>query len=277
MTIDGITMYKAAWSRTIAKLETDLPTWKVQIDGWGQLAAVEARKTGRRWSNDEAFQGFVMSVLSNNTKWDRVEKVRSELRELFCGYSLEGYAALDPTEVDKRLVPWFENRKAGSTTLRARLKDLISAAKKLVARSVPHGSVEDYVAYLFRKSGRDPKQLALTISTGPEKLNGFGPPLAAEALKNLGYDVAKPDRHMNRALGALGWVRFPKWGDGDQLRFAAPKPRLAELLEVMRVVEEWANAVGERVTLVDNAVWLICADSGLHLPNREIRDLLGGP
>ena len=41
--------------------------------------------------------------------------------------------------------------------------------------------------------------------------------------------------------------------------------------------KQFAAQVQERVALVDNAIWLLCADSGLHLTNREIQDSIGGP
>ena len=66
-------------------------------------------------------------------------------------------------------------------------------------------------------------------------------------------------------------------GAGDQLRYAAPSPKRAELEAVLSVMEKFAAEVHERVALVDNAIWLLCADSGLHLTNRDILDSIGGP
>ena len=79
MTTEGKKKYESAWSRVQERLAAGLPSWRERIDGWGQLAAVEARESGRRWSDDEVFQGIVLSVLSNNTNWERVERVRPEL------------------------------------------------------------------------------------------------------------------------------------------------------------------------------------------------------
>ena len=38
----------------------------------------------------------------------------------------------------------------------------------------------------------------------------------------------------------------------------------------MEVVEALSKEVGEVVTFVDNAIWLLCAKSGLHLTNEEL-------
>lgn len=265
------------WLRTQARLNRALPDWRGRIVGWGQLAAIEARSKGTQSTDDEVFRAIVLSVLSNNTNWERVERVRQQLEEVFSGYSLAKYAALRTSEVDTRIVPWFEERRAGSMTLRQRLRDLVSAAKKLIARAATHASVDDYLGHLLAQNDRDPKRLALALSSGPTKLDGLGPALAAEALKNIGYDVAKPDRHVNRAAAMFGWVQFRKWGSGDRTRFAAPVATPSETLAVMTAMENCANSIGDRVALLDNAVWLLCATSGLHLTNQELQtDIASG-
>lgn len=56
----------------------------------------------------------------------------------------------------------------------------------------------------------DPKQVSLSLGLPRNryKLPSFGVALAAEAMKNLGFDVAKPDRHILRAAGLFGLVGF---------------------------------------------------------------------
>lgn len=273
--LTGMTSFSAAWDRLCRRLDAGLPDWKGRIESWGQVRAVEARARGEALSDELVFRGIVLSVLSNNTNWERVECVRGELDALFDGYRPTSYAILSPEDIDGRFLPWFKARRAGSMTLRARLKDLIVAANKLLQRARPHGSLDSYLASLFTEAGRDPKQLTFVLAAGANKLDGIGPALAAEALKNIGYDVAKPDRHVNRAVGSLGWVRFAKWGAGDPLRYAAPEPKRAELEAVLMVMEQFATKVGERIALVDNAMWLLCAASGLHLTNAEVQDCIG--
>lgn len=262
---------KTIWLRTQARLNRDLPDWQDRIVGWGQLAAIEARSQGTPSTDDEVFRAIVMSVLSNNTNWERVERVRQQLEEVFSGFSLVNYAALGPDDVATRIVPWFEERHAGSMTLRQRLQDLVIAAKKLIDRAAHHSSVDAYLGHLLVQNDRDPKRLALALSSGPAKLNGLGPALAAEALKNIGFDVAKPDRHVNRAAAMFGWVHFRTWSDGDRGRFAAPVATPGETLAVMTAMEKCATAIGDRVALVDNAVWLLCATSGLHMTNHQLQ------
>ena len=43
----------------------------------------------------------------------------------------------------------------------------------------------------------------------------------------------------------------------------------------MAQVEQIANAAGQRVALVDNAIWMLGAKSGLHLTNAQLTQLAG--
>lgn len=99
---------------------------------------------------------------------------------------------------------------------------------------------------------------------------GLGIPLAAEFLKNAGFDPCKPDRHINRAIGSFGVVKFKSWKNS---RFTSPNARVAEVLEVMRVVRLLAVQIGRQTVDADNAIWILCAKSGVHLQNEELAEL----
>ena len=156
-------------------------------------------------------------------------------------------------------------------SLRGGLVHLARAARILLRHSKRHGSAEDYFTSLVHECEDDPKQAAMRLgSPGEHKLPSLGVALAAEALKNLGIDVAKPDRHMMRAVGSFGLVRFNRWKPADG-RWVAPKsPSGKELLEVMTVAEQVAIAAERPVVFVDNAVWLLCARDEVHLTNAEL-------
>ena len=112
--------------------------------------------------------------------------------------------------------------------------------------------------------------LALAKDGGGDKLKGLGPALAAEAMKNIGFDVAKPDRHVNRAVASFEWMTFRKWEPNKpREEFGAPIPTPTECLCAMTLVESIATQADQRVAFVDNAIWLLGADGGLHVTNRE--------
>ena len=262
----------ALWNNIESHLDSRLPAWQGRVHALGQVAAVEARSAGRTWHDDEVFKALLMAVLSANTVWSKVEAVEAELAEPFCGFSLEWYAERSKAEIGDRVMPWFKNRTAGSNTLERGLASLVGTAGILLEYSRRHGTADGYFTSLLDRCDGDPKQAALRLGSSREdKLPAFGVPLAAEALKNLGFDVAKPDRHIMKAIGLFGLVRQPPDSTSRE-----------RLLAAMAAVEHIANAEGKRVAFVDNAIWLLCAKNELALTDQELAaiahksDLPGG-
>ena len=254
------------WSSIESRLDSSYPQWRERIEGLGQVKAVKKRISGVTWSDEEVFEASLMSLLSSNIDWSKIEKIRLGLRDLFLGFNLEAYAALQDTKIENDFIPWFKNRKASSPWRERDLLYLRNTAHKLLEHSRMHGSAEHYFTSLTYECGNDPKQMALQLGRigGKYKLEGFGVPLAAEMLKNLGFDVAKPDRHIRRAVESFGLVSF--WTSDGQSE--------SELFQTMTVVEDIASAAGRYISFVDNAIWLLCAESGPHLTNEELRKLV---
>ena len=241
--IEHATMsYRVLWSNIEACLDLRHVHWQKRVEEFGQVRAVQERSGGRVWSDDQVFKAILLAVLSSNTVWSKVEAVLADLSELFDNFSLETYAGHSDTEIVNRFVPWFIGRKAGSMSLRRGLVNLTRTARILLRHSKRHGSADDYFTSLVHQCDDDPKHVALRLGgQGEHKLPSIGVALAAEALKNLGFDVAKPDRHMMRAMGSFGLVRFNRWKPTDG-RWGSPKsPSAKKLLEVMTVAEQLAH------------------------------------
>lgn len=260
------------WDRITRRLTTFQPTWRARIAEFGQADAVERRLNGGRWSDNEVFEGIVLGLLSNSVDWAKIQAVRPKLSGLFLGFSPAEYRKLDDTSVG-RLVTWFSDHNATLPYNGKSLDRLRQAAAQLCAYSRKHGSLEQFLDNLFRANGADAKRLAVALGGvgSAHKLAGLGIPLVAESLKNIGYDLAKPDRHINRAAVCLGMIEFPRWRD----RLARNTPMLsqAELLSVMEAMEAFSREVGQLVTFVDNAVWLLCAKSGMWMSNSGLIEL----
>ena len=260
------------WGHIKSRLNSSLPQWEEHIDRFGQVAAIEERIAGKTWNDDKVFEGLLMAVLSSGIDWSKNEKIRHELKGVFCGFSLEEYAALPDTRIANYIVPWFKERKVGSPWLKGNLVNLTHTARKLAEYSKIHGTAERYFTSLMHQCDDDPKQVALCIGQSNKyKLPSFGVPLAAEALKNLGFDVAKPDRHILRAMGAFGLVRFNRWSDRSKNKPPTNYTK-SELYKTMTFVEEIAVNAGKHAGFVDNAIWLLCAKSGLGLSNAELTE-----
>ena len=231
---------------------------------------------GRIWSDDDVFEALLLAVLSSNTDWSKIERVRAELRDLFSEFSLKSYAELTDTRIGDRFLPWFKSRKAASMTLGQDLVNLIDGARILLKYSRTHGAADDYFTSLMQRCDGDPKLAALRLGCqGAYKLPSLGVPLAAETLKNLDFDVAKPDRHILLATGSFGLVHFGRWTDSEEWRNgrSTPVPTTRRQRVAMTAVQDIAEAANERVVLVDNAIWLLCARSGLHLTNLQLAQM----
>lgn len=261
------------WQNIQRRLDNSPLAWRERIAGFGQMAARDRRASGRTWTDQEVFEALVLAVLSSNADWSKVESVLPELSTLFHRFDPADYATLSDTHVETEFVPWFVARKAGSMTLKRNLVYLIQAARKLERYSRTHGSADSYFTAIVHRSQGDPKRAALLLGSDPSyKLPSIGVPLAAETLRNLGYDVAKPDRHIMRAVGCFGLADFGVWSADESLRSGtkAPNPSCARQMAAMTAVEELAHNVQEQVILVDTAIWLLCAKSGLNLSNADL-------
>jgi thermostable 8-oxoguanine DNA glycosylase len=87
-------------------------------------------------------------------------------------------------------------------------------------------------------------------------------------MKNIGFDVAKPDRHINRAMGCFNLVHFANWCDHAGTK--PPQATEGEMINVMQTMQQCANEVNILVTFLDNAIWLLCARSGLYFTNAAL-------
>lgn len=263
------------WNRIENRLTTDMPQWREEVQDLGQVPAVQERATGRRWTDNEVFKGLILAVLSNNTDWAKVKRIIPELSSVFHGFCLREYASLTPADIGLRFIPWFKERRAGSQSLGSGLKYAIDAARRLLELKAKYGSLDRYFGDLHQERKGDAILVAhaLGSTSSVHKLPGLRIPLAAEFLKNIGFDVAKPDRHMNRAAGCFGWVQFHNWPDRNSTK--QPRVNESEILQVMRAAAEFASDLGQLVCFVDNSVWLLCAKSGLYLSNRALCALSG--
>jgi 3-methyladenine DNA glycosylase Tag len=207
--------YEVLWERITHELSGGIPDWKQRIKRMNQVEAVEARQRGNRWSDDQEFKALVLSVLSNSTDWAKVEKVLPDLDSVFSKFRLAEFAGRGQNDI-MELYAWFTERRAGSITLRKDLMRLRDAARFLIKIAERTNSLDQYFESLvLRKRDLPSVAVALGSTSSPSKLLGLRIPLAAEFLKNIGYDVSKPDRHINRAVGSFGWVEFRKWSNRE--------------------------------------------------------------
>lgn len=246
--------------------------WRERVVGLDQLSKATKRIDGILFSDADVFEALLKSVLSNSTDWSRVKRIEEELSDLFFGFSLDAYAQADSHYVDNKLIPRFRSVKAGSMTLAADLKRLTDAARLLSNHAKKSGSADHFFDCVIGEANGDLIHAVELLGTPASqyKIPGMGIPLAAETMKNLGYEVAKPDRHICRAVACWQLVSFrdKQWSArGD---FGAPQSKPSELIETMQTIESLAIANSLTPSFVDQAIWLLCAKSGCHVTNEEL-------
>lgn len=220
--------------------------------------------------NTTIFRAFAIAAISGNARWDRIAAVLEDLVEPFQDFSPARFAVLSDRDLDHDIVPWFRARRAGSARLRNVLGRLRETACILAGDT--EGNAWKLLEKVHVQARGSPEEMALLLGTGSKfKLPGFGIALAAEALRLLGYDVCKPDRHVTRAIGAWGVVHFRTWPTGD---FSAPQARPAELLATMLAVRALATANTVGVSYATSAIWLAGSVSGSRLKNDEFRQMV---
>lgn len=261
------------WAAMTARLDAWDPEWQKKINALGQIESLEKRRSGEEFTNNDVLEGIVKAVLSNSTDWSRVQRVLPELRNQFFNFDLAKYANATTDDIG-RIVAWFQSHKAGSMTLRQDLIRLISTAKKLSTHATAEGTSADHYFSKVLQSANGDVALATRMLgdeniAGGFKLPGLGIPLAAEAMKNIGYDVAKPDRHICRALACFGLLTFKNWKDQSGTK-SPTSVSAQELFRTMRVMEYFAWSIDQPVSYVDQVLWLLCAKQGPHASNDEL-------
>lgn len=264
----------ALWRRLTVRLNRWRGDWDTLVDGQQSQPSSNPFQDECALSDEEIFEAFATALISGNTRWDRIAAIRAQLHEPFQGFSPLRYAELSDKAIDEVLLPWFRRRGAGSAGLRGGLRRLRQAAAKLGRSDTPNGG-QRYLEAALASANGSPEMVAMLLGGSPNwKLPGFGIALAAEALRLLGFDLCKPDRHILRAVGSWRHVRFARWNKVGE--YTAPQARPVELLAAMLAVRELAEANGLRVSYANSVIWTAGAISGAHLTNLDFEDLAKG-
>lgn len=218
---------------------------------------IKRRKDGETFTIKDHIRGMVYSMLSSNIPWDNLNNMidvktgRIETVDaVFFQYDISKitedrvryfYEKLKEIEEPKRIIG-FSTRKQ----MEALVKNNIP---RLKAFEIEGGIEKNYDKYIDSKGEDDIdyKRLVKALSTpGSEsKMVQLGVPLASEYLRNVGYDLPKPDRHICRILGK------------DLLGFSDKK--YADPYEAIDFVKSIASEAGLSISETDYYLWSYCA------------------
>ena len=258
---------RCLWAAVATRLDAWRTDWAAELDGPTASRDVAVVVGPPDRSDRDIFEAFAVALLSGNTRWDRIARVRGELTTPFRDFDPRRFAAVSDDEVDQEILPWFRERCAGAASLRAGLSRLQATARKLTSGS-GENTAQHYLRDALRASDGTPEGLAITLGTAQAwKLPGFGIALSAEALRMLGLDLCKPDRHILRAMAAWSLVRFKRWDRKGA--FTPPQATAVELRAAMLAVKAIADANGLGVSRTSSVIWNAGAVSGARLTNGD--------
>ena len=257
MTAQTIQTIATAVQRMDEHLRNNL-LWK---DGQAQLdklwentyikRQIDRRRAGGEFSTSDHIRAMVYSMLSSGIVWDRVsphiDKATKQLTPIdgvFFQYDPERLLQCDPeglTEEIKKL-------HCASQYTKKQMEALIHTnIPKLIQLEKQYGSVDVfYQKYINKDSTLKTLVKALSAENSDCKLAQMGEALVAEYLKNVGYDIAKPDRHIRRILGskALGCSAY----------------ETVPIFEAFDIVAALAKEMNRPAAQVGYILWSYCAN-----------------
>ena len=193
---------------------------------------------------------MVYSMLSSGITWDDTKKAVSlnlghvpEIDQIFCQYDPDLLQAKTPetlTDEIKRL------NYAGQNTKRQMDGLIHTNLKKMVLLEQRYGTIDSYYHLRIRQ---DPSMKllirALSHKDSHDKYIKMSEVLTAEYLRNIGYDLARPDQHIRQILGSYHL--------GCSEHFTAA---IYETLDLIRNIAENMNKSAAEVHYI---LWSYCA------------------
>ncbi len=201
-------------------------------------AEIKKRKAGKQYTIRDHIRAIIYSLLSNQTKWYRVEPHLSEIDELFYGYDPERILDSDASYFCEGLF----NLKCGNMSTKAQMEALPNNIQTFRRIEDEYGSIDSFIT-------SEPADIIvekLSKGSSPYKLKMLGKALVWEYLRNVGIDGAKPDTHLRRFFGA------------DRMGSGSHSP--ATISEVSVQVAKLSVQTGMSKIEVDNLIWSFCAD-----------------
>ncbi len=230
---DGKVQMKKLWENTYIKKQLD------------------KRNSGGAFTVSDHIRGMVYSMLTSGAAWNRLEPYIDidtgripVVDEIFCQYDVNALLNADPAA----LVNKVKEHRLGTQYLKNQINALVSVnIGNLLSLEKEYGSVDNFYQNLVCKDD-NLKNLVRELSTlgKPRKFAQLGEALTAEYLKNVGYDIGKPDRHICRILGS------------DRLGCSTHKT--VSPYEAIDIISAIAKSINKPAAEVDYILWAYCAN-----------------
>ena len=249
-------MNKEAIARTAESVEIMGEYLKTVLNGkklWENTHVkkqIEKREQGKHFTISDHIRGMVYAMLSSGISWERVEKDIDEstgrilsIDQIFQNYDADTLLSCSVETLKEEIKV---QRLAGIST-NNQLKGLIpDNIRKLKQWEDTFGSIDSYYKRFIEKDSSYQTLIeTLSQSDSENKMKQLSEALTAEYLRNVGYDLAKPDRHVRRILG--------------NSILACSEQEIVPVFEAMEIVREIAGILNRHVAEVDYILWSYCA------------------
>lgn len=249
-------MNKEAIARTAESVEIMGEYLKTVLNGkklWENTHVkkqIEKREQGEHFTISDHIRGMVYAMLSSGISWERVEKDIDEstgrilsIDKIFHNYDADTLLSCSVETLKEEIKV---QRLAGIST-NNQLKGLIpDNIRKLKKWEDAFGSIDSYYKHFIEKDSSYQTLIeTLSQSDSENKMKQMSEALTAEYLRNVGYDLAKPDRHVRRILG--------------NSILACSEQEIVPVFEAMEIVREIADILNRHVAEVDYILWSYCA------------------
>ena len=248
--MDDINRVAAVVAEMDNQLRDILASPKMLWDNTFTKHQLDRRTEGGVFDLSDHIRAMVYSMLSSGITWERVESMTdlatgriTPLDDLFHQYDSDYILSCDPAD----LRDGIKGLHLASQYTKNQMAALIDVnIPKLKAIEQKHGSIDTYYEkYII--DGCDMTCLIRLLSApdSKDKLSQMGEALVAEYLKNVGYDTAKPDRHICRILGSK--------------YLACSESEIVPVFEALDIVVDIARELGRPTAEVDYILWSYCA------------------
>lgn len=211
---------------------------------------LEKRKSGGKFTIQDHIRAMVYSMLSSGISWERVESITdletgklTAVDVLFHQYDPDYILSCEPSQLRDSL----KSMSLASQYTNKQMQALINTnIPKLMSIEKDFGSIDSYYSKFIKDDNITCLVRQLSSSDSMDKLFQMGEALTAEYLKNVGYDLAKPDRHICRILGSNC--------------LACSDSETVPLFEAFEIVSAIAKELNKPSAEVDYILWAYCAN-----------------
>lgn len=229
---DGKIQEKKLWENTYIKHQQD------------------RRDRKEEFSISDHIRGMVYAMLSSGIAWERVEnsidiltgKIKT-IDEIFHQYNPQILLECSSQELSDKV----KHLHCASQSTKKQMNGLIHTnIEKLMQLEKEYDSIDGfYQRFIDKDSSYKTLIKTLSDSDSVNKMVEMGEALNAEYLRNVGYDMAKPDRHIRRILGSNV--------------LACSEHEIVPLFQTFDIVKDIADELGKSVAEVDYILWSYCS------------------